>query len=97
MVGGDDDAKTVLLSSMPLSFDHAVLNKMNTILEIVISSLIDEGNRAHKSHNFTKDCVLFARKKSSVPSRRELKYFYCQQSGHVQMNCFQPKILLMGS
>ena len=87
----DDDAKAILLSSMPSSFDHIVftLNKMNPNLETIISSLIDEGSRAHKSHNFIEDCALFARKKSSVPGRRELKCFYCQQSGHIQMNCFQ--------
>ena len=87
----DDDAKAILLSSMPSSFDHIVftLNKTNPNLETIISSLIDEGSRAHKSHNFTEDCVLFAKKKSSAPGRRELKCFYCQQSGHVQMNCFQ--------
>ena len=75
----DDDAKAILLRSMPSSFDHIVftLNKMNPSLETIISSLIDEGNKAHKSHNFTEDCVLFAKKKSSVCGRRELKYFYC--------------------
>lgn len=87
----DDDAKVILVSSMPSSFDHIVftLNKMNPSPKTIISSLIDEGNRAHKSHNLTKDCVLFARKNYSVPGRRELKCFYCQQSGHIQMNCFQ--------
>ena len=57
LVGDDDDAKAVLLSSMPLSFDHIVLNKMNPILEIVIYSLIDEGSRVHKSHHITEGCA----------------------------------------
>ena len=40
----DDDAKAILLSSMPSSFDHIVftLNKMNPSLETIVSSLIDE-------------------------------------------------------
>jgi hypothetical protein len=81
----DDDAKAILLSSMPSSFDHIVftLNKMNPSLETIISSLIEEGSRAHKSHHVTDECALFARNKSSVHGRRELKCFYCQQNGHV--------------
>ena len=43
----DDDAKAILLSSMPSSFDHIVLNKMHPSLETIISSLIDEGEIRH--------------------------------------------------
>ena len=85
----DDDAKAILLSSMPSSFDHIVftLNKMNPSLETIISSLIDEGCRVHKIHHITEECALFARKKTSALVTRELKCFYCQQNGYVKMNC----------
>ena len=57
---------------------------MNPSLETIISSLIDEGSRAHKSHNLTKGCALFSRKKSNVPGRRDtLLYFSIQSNNDV--------------
>ena len=51
----DDDAKTILLNSMPSSFDNIVfaLNKLNPSpsLENVISYLIDEKKRVSKTHS----------------------------------------------
>lgn len=87
----DDDAKAILLNSLPSSFDHIVftLNKINPSLETIISSLIDEGNRTNKNYQLPEECALVARNKSNVSSRREFKCFYCQKNGHVQMNCFQ--------
>ena len=51
----DEDAKTILLNSMPSSFDNIVftLNKLNPSpsLENVISYLIDEEKRVSKTHS----------------------------------------------